>query len=345
LRYILAVDRGGTKCDALLVAEDGTVAGRGRCDYSHPESGRGWGGSGRTEQNRSRAVRQSLETWRGGDSLTLVGDTTLAPGDLPAGVDCPIHRRRASEQDIGLALLRDEPGIVALVGTGALLIGRAPKGRVEIMDGLGPALGDYGSAYHIGSLAMRAAARAHWRPRHRTTLAQVVPEACSANVGSPPDFNLIAYSLEHRDRSEIAALAALVDREARAGDAVSQRILAETAGALAENVRDLRDALGEPAATSSDRMDRILQDVPGTPGQGEAAAPAEDPEGLLVGAGSVIAGSDSYWQELAVRVREFAPGMRAVRIRQPAIIGYVLLAARESGWPNAENLPDMLFPP
>lgn len=315
MRYILAVDRGGTKCDALLVGEDGSVAGRGRCDYRHPESGRGWGGSGRTEENRRRAVRQALRGWRGGDSLTLVGDCTLAPGDLPPGVDCPIFRRPASEQDIGLAFLHGRPGIAALVGTGALLVGRAADGRVETMDGLGPFLGDYGSAYHIGALAMRAAAKAHWHPRHGTSLARVVPDACAAHAGSPPNFHLVAYSLQARDRSEIAALAALVDREAAAGDAVSQRILEEAAGALAETVWDLRERMGltgEPMA--------------------------------LVGAGSVIAGSDRYWECLRARVEAFAPGVRATRILQPAILGYVLLVAREMGWPIAERLPEMLFP-
>jgi len=217
------------------------------------------------------------------------------------------------------------------------------------MDGLGPALGDYGSAYHIGSLAMRAAARAHWNPRHQTTLSRVVPDACSTHAGSPPDFNLVAYSLEHRDRSEIASLAALVDQEARSGDAVSQRILAEAACALAETVRDLRETLGlgDVVGSISDRMDRILQDAGGAPGPGDAAATSTEThpaEGLLVGAGSVIAGSDHYWQALNGRVRTLAPGLRAVRIMQPAILGYVLLAAREMGWPNAEQLPDTLFP-
>ncbi len=315
LRYILAVDRGGTKCEALLAGEDGRAAGWGRCDYSDPESGRGTGGAGRTEANRQRAVRQALSGWTDGDSLTLVGDCTLAPGDLPPGVECSIHRRPAGEGDIGLSFLGDGPGIAALVGTGALLVGRGPDGRQKHMDGLGPFLGDYGSAYYIGALAMKASAKANWHPRHHTTLAKVIPEACAANAGSPPSFHLVPYSLETRDRSEIASLAALVDREARACDAVAQRILDEAAGALSETVWDLRE-----------RLD--LRSVPLR----------------LVGAGSVIARSDRYWETLCERVRTFAPDMQPTRITQPALLGYVLLAAREMGWPNAEDLPDTLFP-
>lgn len=315
MHYILAVDRGGTKCDALLVGDDGRAAGRGRCDYRDPGSGRGWGGSGRTEQNRSRAVREALRDWRGGDSLTLVGDCTLAPGDLPAEVHCPIRRLPASERDIGLSFLREEAGIAALIGTGALLVGRSADGRIETLDGLGPFLGDYGSAYYIGALAMKAAARADWHPRHHTSLARVVPEACAAHAGSPPDFHLVPYSLQPRDRSEIAALAALVDREARAGDAVARQLLEEAAAALGQTVWDLRERL----SLTGGRL-------------------------TLVGVGSVIAGSDHYWRALCDQVATYAPDLRAVRITYPAILGYVLLAAREMGWPNAERLPELLFP-
>ena len=314
MRYILGIDRGGTKCEAVLVREDGVIIGSGRCDLTHPESGRGAYGSGRTEENRTRAVLQALRGWDRQGSLFVVADSPIPAALLPPGVTDPVGFRRVSETDIGLSFVDDGAGIAVQIGTGTLLFGRTHKGIEKHVDGVGPFLGDCGSAFQLGVQAMRAAAKAAWHPRHRTTLSDVIPRACAAHAGSSTPFNLIDYSLQQHDRAEIAALAGLVDGEARAGDAVSRGILADAADDIGELVWDMWDALSIGA----------------------------DPL-PLVGVGGVISGSALYWTLICDRVRAFAPDLRPIRITQPSVLGFVLLAAQELALPQRERFRENLL--
>lgn len=314
MQYILGIDRGGTKCDAILVREDGVIVGRGRCDLTHPESGRGAYGSGRTEENRARAVRQALEGWGPPGSLFVVSDSPIPSEMLPSGVTEAVGFRRVSEIDLGLSFVEDGAGIAVQIGTGTLVFGRTRDGHERHVDGLGPFLGDYGSAYHIGSLAMRAAAKAAWHPRHRTTLSEVIPPACAAYARTVEGFDLVRYSLQQHDRAEIAALAALVDGEARRGDVVSMRILATAADDVSELVRD-----------TWDELDVGADPLP------------------LIGVGGVIIGSELYWTLICERVRAFAPQLLPIRITQPSVLGFVLLAARELALPDRECFRRNLF--
>jgi N-acetylglucosamine kinase-like BadF-type ATPase len=124
----------------------------------------------------------------------------------------------------------------------------------------------------------------------------------------------VQYSLRPNDRSEIAELAAPVDREARGGDAVSRGILEEAADALSESVRDLHANLGI----------------------GDAPLP-------LVGVGGVIAGSALYWTMICERVLAFAPALRPVRVIVPSVFGHDLLAARDIGVPDPVGFRRKLF--
>jgi len=91
----------------------------------------------------------------------------------------------------------------------------------------GPHLGDYGSGFHIGTLALRAAAKYGWHPRHHTSLAEPVYRAWCERERDAHGYGLVAYTLAPRDRAEIAALAKVVDAEANQGDTIARRILEE----------------------------------------------------------------------------------------------------------------------
>jgi N-acetylglucosamine kinase-like BadF-type ATPase len=188
--------------------------------------------------------------------------------------------------------------VVVVAGTGAMVQGVTRDGRRLHLDGLGPLLGDYGSGYQIGLAALQAVARATHHPRHATALTAAVEQALGLDLaqGAGP---LVGYSLDSRDRAEIAGCAVLVDQAAEAGDAVAGAILERCAASQAEVVRDV--------------VDRLAM----------AAEPYK-----LIAAGSVAVRSRRYWRHLCAAVATFAPRFVPVRPRLPAVVGIVARVLR-----------------
>jgi len=296
LAYVLAVDSGGTKTDALLVASDGTVVGWGRCDVHHPKSGRSIGGSGRSSETVTTAVSMAFGN--------LQIDELHAKG-LPYGLHIPakkVTHYAVDEHQGAMAIADTSYGALTQSGTGSFVRVATKDGRSIWLDGLGPQLGDHGSAYQIGLMAIRAAGRANWNPRRATSLEKAVLSAC-VKGGSRED--LVEYMLKHHDRAVIAALARQVDVEARAGDPIAVAILTEAAADLADTLKDAMESL---TVTDSDFP--------------------------LVGAGSVIAGSDVYWNAL---LRAAGPQFRPYRVNLPPVIGEALVVlGRVHGQPMAD---------
>jgi N-acetylglucosamine kinase-like BadF-type ATPase len=108
-------------------------------------------------------------------------------------------------------------GVLVLAGTGSIVVGRTPRGRWVRAGGLGPLLGDDGSAFAIGRAWLRARAAA---PAQRRLA--VRPDAVTA----------------------IAALAPRVVARARAGDPLAARIVREAQVHLAGQAREVTRALG-----------------------------------------------------------------------------------------------------
>jgi N-acetylglucosamine kinase-like BadF-type ATPase len=223
-----------------------------------------------------------------------------------------------------MALVGATSGVVVVAGTGARVYGCARSGIELSLDGLGPLLGDWGGGYQIGLAGLRAAARALQHPRHATSLKAAIFDSQAwmpavwrrerRDAGttaarrravlraiSPEHVetrrlgHLIAFCLYPHDRSVIAALAAVVDAEARAGDGVARRILHGAA-------RDMSDSVWNVVQ----RLDMAHDDC------------------VLVGTGSVSMRSDVYWRELCRRVTAFAPRFRPIRSPLPPVAGVAL---------------------
>lgn len=302
-RGVLAIDSGGTKCDALLVDEDGTALGWGRCGYPDPCSGTGWSGSGRSPQSVQSAVKTALGG-RAFDELHACASARWLSGNglaVPIGEVVPysIH-----EPDGPMALAGVSCGVVALAGTGAFVHAKTRDGRTCHLDGLGPDLGDYGSAYEIGVMAVRRAARAGWHSRHQTSLAEPIFKACVPEAPDTRGHRLIGYLQAHRDRAEIASLARIVDEEANKGDRVAREILRQSAAGLAETAFDVIDRLG-----------------------------IRDEEYALIGTGSVATHSRIFWQHFCRRVKAFAPRMKPTISRLPPAVGIALVILERMGAP------------
>ena len=230
--YVLAVDPGGTKCDALLADAAGTLVAHCRL--------RDWVTGGRHPDIMRRAIRQVLYR-RAPASLRIVAsaDRSWRP-ELPAEWRNCTQTFPASEAMSALASAGQTFGLVVIAGTGARVAIRTRTGREISLDTLGPVLGDSGSGYYIGREALRALSREIQLARPATRLRRRVLRACGCRGLAA----LVQFSLQTRDRSRIASLSKIVDEEACAGDRLAQRLLRDAATVIAGTVRDLVQHFG-----------------------------------------------------------------------------------------------------
>lgn len=299
--YVLGLDSGGSKTEAILVDSSGQVLGRGYCHFTDPASGRGPGGSGRTDASVRQAVSMALSgiCIAEANRISVVGRGSLPRGLLPDAVVAHARFYPVREPDGPMALARCQAGVVVLAGTGAFVYGRAKDGREVHLDSLGPLLGDAGSGFDIGLRALRAIARAGWHPRHGTTLVEPIVTACRTYAGKERSFSLVEYMVQCRDRSEIASLAQIVNEHAEAGDAVASRVLREAADAIAETLHDVVD-----------RLDLR-----------EAALP-------LIAAGNVARRSRIYWRRVCEHALRLAPRLTPTAPAHQEVVGSILAAAK-----------------
>ncbi len=229
---ILAVDAGGSKCEAILLDTGGTLLGNGY--FREP------GLSGRAQRAIEAAVREAFTT---GDFGTLyvagIGRLVSVPAADGRAPDRTVVVP-ASEPATALAQVGLRTGAVLLAGTGAFAHATWPDGRTAHLDGSGPLLGDFGGGYHVGRMALNATVRSDWHPRHRTSLRERVLQ----RFGVSTPQALFGLNLFAQDRSVVASLAQVVNEEAEAGDEVSRAILVRAAETLAETFRDLVSVLG-----------------------------------------------------------------------------------------------------
>lgn len=333
-RAILALDSGGSKCEALLVRDDGTALAAARAQRA--------GISGRSPQIVGEAARAALNT-HPIHELHLAAFEFFDPNELGVESGDPPKRHVLSEADGLFALADEDHGVAVIAGTGARAFGVNRAGRYLALDGLGPYLGDSGGGYQVGVQALRAAARAESHPRHATALRERVFDYCLrflegdgsaaafpgrkvppreaisrllALDASSKDYafgsgrlrRLVNFSLAPHDRSVVAALARIVAEEAERGDAVALRILEESSRALADTVWDLVDLLGMHGETYP-----------------------------LVAGGSLALRSRVYWKHFCAHLAEKTPFLKPVRAPWPPVVGNALVLLLQLDPQNASR--------
>lgn len=289
--YVLAIEAGGTKCEALLMALDGTALGFNAV-YPSAAAGTGGLGNGREGAAALQAVNGALRALNPEGTLHLV----FGGGMLASEVHKCLQAARvlpwlAGEAESALAWAGVEEGLVALSGTGAFGHLRA-KGAIWHADGLGPLIGDHGSAYQIGREGLRAALRPGARTALRTELAMIAGVSALSALEKemvPQGIRMLS------DRTAVARYAAMVDRAARAGDPEAVAILEQAADDLAGTLRYLVDQAG----------------VAGS------ALP-------MIGTGGVIRHSDIFWERLVRQVAACMPRVRPLRQDVPQVAGRAL---------------------
>jgi len=248
---ILAIDGGGSRTRCAAINRGGAVLGAGV------------GGASNhllvdkktVRESISRAIKAALAAAKISFADVLCVSAGLAGVDYDgAGAD----EMRELFAGIGFSdvvingdmviahagALAGEAGVLALAGTGSCILGVGADGRRVKVGGWGPIFGDEGSAYRIGQMALRAAARYFDGRGEKTALLEAILKDFGIGDFQQTISRVYQKGLEPR---EIAALSRTAYRAAEAGDEVARRIFFRAGEELAEMVAAAIRRLNPPA--------------------------------------------------------------------------------------------------
>jgi N-acetylglucosamine kinase-like BadF-type ATPase len=248
MKMVLAIDGGGSRTRCLAINREGKLIGAGASGPSnHLLIDRNL-----VRQSLTEAINQALERGR------------VSPGEVGclsaglAGVDFDGTGAREMEsllRELGFermvingdmviahaGALGLNAGVIALAGTGSAILGVGTSGDRVKVGGWGPIYGDEGSAYRIGQMALRAAARAYDGRGRETALT----EALLLKLGLA-DFRetVSRVYVEAMKSREIAALSEVAYEVAERGDELARAIFFRAGEELAEGVEAAIRQLG-----------------------------------------------------------------------------------------------------
>lgn len=240
---IVAIDAGGTKTAALAL------------DLATGERRSGLAGAGNPESAGLQAATEQLlaaaDQAAGGKPIDALLIACAGTGieDLRAA----LQARAAQIRHVDLvndvigawgAATGGEDGIALICGTGSHAVGVA-AGRALRVGGWGHIFGDEGSAWELGraAIAVRLAMLDGREPV--TPLAALL----DARLGDPELAVPALYRAENQ-KSQVAALAPIVDAAAAAGDPAATRIVEQAAAALVGHIAALGRELAFDASTT-----------------------------------------------------------------------------------------------
>ncbi len=230
---VLGIDVGGTKTVCLLADEAGRVIADGR------EEGANLQGAGELalEKVLHSVMEKTLDGTGVIPSAICLGIAGVDSASDEVVVRSIMNRigykaRILIVNDALIALqagIGNGPGIVIVSGTGSIAYGRNDHGEASRAGGWGYVLGDEGSGYWIGRLALRAVVR-HADGRGRVT--SLTPRLL-AHFGVERATELI-HKVYHEELSprSIAAVAKYVQHARDEGDMVAAGILNRAADEL-----------------------------------------------------------------------------------------------------------------
>ena len=245
MKYFIGIDGGGTRTTAVVTDETGQELKRlsgeaGIVNVLEPEAGAhiladlathalaearvtqlasvlccALAGAGR-EHERVR-LEQALSALRIAEHVHVVPDFTAALHDA----------------------FGDGPGILIIAGTGSSAWGRAADGRCQRAGGWGHIIGDEGSAYSLGRVALMLAMREFdGRGEHARYM-----DAVLAQTKVVSEEGLVRWAAA-ATKGDVAALAPVVFDAAQRGSLSAQDAIDDAAAELAMHVAALYDRLG-----------------------------------------------------------------------------------------------------
>ncbi|HFC08501.1 MAG TPA: N-acetylmuramic acid 6-phosphate etherase [Chloroflexi bacterium] len=245
--FVIGVDGGGSKTEAVILDARGKVLGRGR---SGPSNHHLVGEEG-ARAALEAAMRAAAEAAGAPLSQAAAVVWALAGAGRPAEAQ-RLHDMQAAlfpgvpgqvVDDAAAALVGGvgrRQGVVVIAGTGAIVYGEDTAGNTARSGGWGHLL-DEGSGYALGLWACRAVARAADGSELPTRLTDRLLQA----LALPSATQLIPWLYDaRRGVAEMAALAPLVLEEAERGDLIATDGVLRAADALAEGVGAVARRLG-----------------------------------------------------------------------------------------------------
>ncbi|MEQ1472852.1 MAG: BadF/BadG/BcrA/BcrD ATPase family protein [Candidatus Acidiferrum sp.] len=237
MRYVLGFDGGGTKTECFVMDEHGNVLGRAQSGPSNP---------GRVGLERAvDAIRQSAAAAIAQAHVERPAIAAICAGLSGAGYPKVVEAMSTSlaaefpavkikvctDLDIALAAAGEGPAIVLIAGTGSVAVGRGTAGGMRRAGGLGPQLGDEGSATDIGRKAL-AVARMH---REKTGEESPLGKQMMTQLG---------HAAKNPTAEMFPRLFPVVANAADTDDELARGILRDAAGHLAALVKTLVNELG-----------------------------------------------------------------------------------------------------
>lgn len=249
--FFLGIDGGGSKTLAVIVDANGQECGRAQ-----------GGSSNHTVVGSEQAIAQlyaaaELATQAAGCQLPIKAAWLgLAGVDRPDDQRVLLPRlqplaaalRLTNDAELLLSALDDAVGVALVAGTGSICLGRDARGTAARAGGWGHILGDEGSGYDIGRLALQAATRAADGRGEATLLLERIMGAWGLQR---PDNMIGRVYNNDDDKATIARLSALVLLAAHDGDHVARAILQHAANELALAVLTVCNKLDFPGGKIS----------------------------------------------------------------------------------------------
>ena len=300
--HVLGFDVGSSKTQCLLADADGRVIGRAR----GPGANLHVIGELETEKVLYSVMQSVTSASPMALAAVCVGMAGVDREDDASVVRSIVQRigRSARVLVVNDALVALEagvgeaPGIVIVSGTGSIAYGRNAAGRAARAGGWGYVLGDEGSGYWIGRMALRSVVRAADGHGRATALSTHV--LTHFNVTHPRQLVREIYTRELAP-SQIALLAKYVQTAMDEGDTVARDILHAAA-------RELVAAAGSVTGQLS------MADEPFT----------------FVLAGGMFQAVPWLSGELSKRLPDVAPRSRAEALQDEPALGAVRLALAEA---------------
>lgn len=249
MSIVIGIDGGGSTVRAAVVNETLAVLGQAQGGTANPNAA-GRAAAARTIQTAVQAALANAGLPAAQISTVGIGvagadmahsETWLR--EVVAGVLPDVLVVPSSDHEIALTGAHgDRRGILVLAGTGSLACGANGAGDYVKVGGWGYLLGDEGSGYWLGSMALRAVARADDGRDPATTLTAALLE----RLALPDARALIGWLYGAPRTADVAALAGLVLEQA-AGDRTAKAIVETGARELALAARAVRLRLGVEA--------------------------------------------------------------------------------------------------
>jgi N-acetylglucosamine kinase-like BadF-type ATPase len=240
METLLAIDGGGSRTRCLAITREGRVIGAAESGASNHLLV----GIDVVEASLDEAINSALAQARLKRTEAICVSAGLAGVDYDGNGAAEIERllsrlgfaRTVINGDMVIAhvgALGNRPGVLALAGTGSVILGLGPAGERVKVGGWGPVYGDEGSAYQVARMALIAGARAYDGRGPQTSLLDAISQTLGLQDFRETISRIYVEKMEPR---EIAQLSRVTYETAESGDRVARGIFLQAAEDLAEGV-------------------------------------------------------------------------------------------------------------